>query len=892
MVIKVKNEYNTSLSYHIKRILKYILIFLCVTILFVITIIGLFDEYFSSKIESPNINNLNYITLDGTEQIINFPNVTGTSINFQKIQHDNYLNIHLSDNDTYRIDFLKNGKGESIYINTTSAIGGVIGYKKILHLIPENITKRGYNSIIISPINGDGFYSFSHFEIQNIVGLNKTNYSDYDIFDFEIKKMELEIKPKDIKKIEEKRKAALKLGVLNAVDDDFVNVTLKGEGEKYKAKVRLKGDWTDHLGGDKWSLRIELKGDNCIWGLQKMSIQPKETRVGIWERLIYEYYREQGGVALRYDFVDVVINGEYKGVYALEEGMEKRVIENSLKREGPILKINEDLLWEERTYAPGGAGYFRYQQQPIEPFSIKKTIESSNLSKYADYAIDRFSKFMEGELSSSEVFDMDLYLKRFAILDIFISGHGMFLHNTRHYYNPVTAKLEPIPFDDLSFSPTSSSILFHEDINAFSFFDTIELKEQFLTELKRLNKDYPNFINRQRADIQMLEKIIKRDDNDFVFNYDALEARREQIDTWFIDQGVDISSSVTTNSNSILTITNNNALSIYINDILFNGESIYKEDFKPIEVLGTLSRALTTMEIKIPPILQDTNTKVSVEYRLLGQKNSVKKDAKILDYSFYFAGHAYGAPGAVDGLHKPLLEYFPTIAKSENIEFGIYGGNFVENSSEEEFLEFIETVNTTKKPFFVAPGNHDEANTELYLQYFDNKYYSFIHNNNLFLILDPDDYSWSISDDQINMIKEQISLNPDVNNIFFISHQLLWWEEDDPRFNYFVTNSLAGKNDKSNFWQNVYPILNSTGKSIYYFAGDVGAFDNGYSVLYEQFDKSTFVASGLGSYTRDNIIITNVYTDGTVDFELIALNGDNPQALGNLYDYRRSSLNE
>ena len=56
-----------------------------------------------------------------------------------------------------------------------------------------------------------------------------------------------------------KRNEALQNGLLVKGSDDFVNAALIYKNKNYKAKVRLKGDWTDHLVGDKWSLRVELK---------------------------------------------------------------------------------------------------------------------------------------------------------------------------------------------------------------------------------------------------------------------------------------------------------------------------------------------------------------------------------------------------------------------------------------------------------------------------------------------------------------------------------------------------------------------------------------------------------------------------------------------------------
>ena len=58
-------------------------------------------------------------------------------------------------------------------------------------------------------------------------------------------------------------------------------------GKKYKADIRLKGDWIDHLTGDKWSFRIKLKGDKTIQGMKKFSIHHPITR-GFINEWIYQ----------------------------------------------------------------------------------------------------------------------------------------------------------------------------------------------------------------------------------------------------------------------------------------------------------------------------------------------------------------------------------------------------------------------------------------------------------------------------------------------------------------------------------------------------------------------------------------------------------------------------
>jgi hypothetical protein len=46
------------------------------------------------------------------------------------------------------------------------------------------------------------------------------------------------------------------------------------------------------------------------------------------------------------------------------------------------------------------------------------------------------------------------------------------------------------------------------------------------------------------------------------------------------------------------------------------------------------------------------------------------------------------------------------------------------------------------------------------------------------------------------------------------------------------------------------------------------------------------VANGLGGISEDdNILKFNILRDGSVAIDLIAITGDNPDALGEIYDY-------
>ena len=64
----------------------------------------------------------------------------------------------------------------------------------------------------------------------------------------------LDIKYKNLEKLAANRNAALKTGVLIRSEDDYVDAVLSNKEGAVDIDLRLKGDWTDHLNANKWSL--------------------------------------------------------------------------------------------------------------------------------------------------------------------------------------------------------------------------------------------------------------------------------------------------------------------------------------------------------------------------------------------------------------------------------------------------------------------------------------------------------------------------------------------------------------------------------------------------------------------------------------------------------------
>ncbi|MCK4818516.1 hypothetical protein KA005_22290, partial [bacterium] len=91
-------------------------------------------------------------------------------------------------------------------------------------------------------------------------------------------KIHIDIKFKNIQKIHQKRAKALSDGILVQVPDDFVPAVIQYDNRSIKVKLRLKGDWTDHLEGKKWSFRIHVKGNDQLFGMRRFSIQHPKVR--------------------------------------------------------------------------------------------------------------------------------------------------------------------------------------------------------------------------------------------------------------------------------------------------------------------------------------------------------------------------------------------------------------------------------------------------------------------------------------------------------------------------------------------------------------------------------------------------------------------------------------
>ena len=252
-------------------------------------------------------------------------------------------------------------------------------------------------------------------------------------------------------KIINKRKEAFTSGILQTSDDDWVKAIVFGNGDMMKARIRLKGDWLDHLRGDKWSFRIKMRKSYSWNHLRTFSVQTPLSRGFLDEWISHKFYDAGNILTTRYGFVPLIFNNELRGLYAWEEHFEKQLLESRNRREGPILKFTEEAFWQVQKiniYSNQKWPVLPYYQAAvIKPFKQSKTIRDPILRMQFFNAQKLVQQYKNHLLPPAEIFDLNKLAKYYAMLEITQARHGIVWHNQRFYFNPVLCKLEPIAFD-------------------------------------------------------------------------------------------------------------------------------------------------------------------------------------------------------------------------------------------------------------------------------------------------------------------------------------------------------------------------------------------------------------------------------------------------------------
>ncbi len=247
------------------------------------------------------------------------------------------------------------------------------------------------------------------------------------------------------------------------------------------------------------------------------------------------------------------------------------------------------------------------------------------------------------------------------------------------------------------------------------------------------------------------------------------------------------------------------------------------------------------------------------------------------DYNFLVAGHAYGSHLASnDGLHPAFLEDLQEFIPDNEEEFIVLNGDMVRDATSLQFETIAAELEDLDLESYYVMGNHD--NNSIGEAVFEEKhggtYYSFMHGEDLFIMLDQEISFRSISDDQLLFLEEQLSSN-EYRHVFLFFHMLLW--NGDSKYIDVESNLGSQYNlmsPYSNYWDEVHPILNTyCNHEIYVITGDVGGRPEVISAYYDRCGHIRMIATGMGEAPEENFMEV-VVTESSVEFNLFLLNED------------------
>ncbi len=255
------------------------------------------------------------------------------------------------------------------------------------------------------------------------------------------------------------RQEALTTGVFIGGAQDFVPALFGFEGETVPVRMRLQQGTAVHLEeGDKWNYDVRTRNNQTLADMQRFYLIDPADNNWLNEWAFAESLRREGLIASRIQFVQLIFNGDDKGIYAIQEGFGSELLQAHDRSEGVIVEFDPIRLWQSIAYFDGDDQSTQldpvtnltiddFQFFEVDTFRDATIAGDYLLSAQKDAAIGLLRGLQQGELMASKVFDVEKYGRFLALADLWGATEAVSLLNLRFYYNPESKRLEPIGFN-------------------------------------------------------------------------------------------------------------------------------------------------------------------------------------------------------------------------------------------------------------------------------------------------------------------------------------------------------------------------------------------------------------------------------------------------------------
>ncbi len=423
---------------------------------------------------------------------------------------------------------------------------------EIVFTIP---TARKYNDyeIFVSKDKGTGKVFFDEFRVEELPYVRLKDTAAFVGVPFHTR-----IDPKGLQKLKEVKARAVKDGLYIREEGDEVPAKVGDSGHLLEAKLRYKGDWLDHLNWRGESYRIKIKGENTWRGMKVFSVQRASVRGNLREWLYHRMLNYEDVLSPRYEFIRFIFNGAKPKVYACEEHFVKQLVEHQKRREGPILKFNENRFWEgmkrsfdiQNRLADGKNKDDAYWSSEIQAFDAKRIMKNPVLSARFREGQNLMFQYKYALRPPEQIFDLERMAKYVAVSELMRARHALTWHNQRFYYNPITDLLEPIGYDGFgnenpgeelyTLSAYRSDNFSYEPLRQL-FYQKSFLRAFFSNLARISSREYVSqWLALMDEDIKQREAFIREGDKDYHYHPDEIvrHAKKIQMKIWPFDNSL------------------------------------------------------------------------------------------------------------------------------------------------------------------------------------------------------------------------------------------------------------------------------------------------------------------------------------------------------------------
>jgi hypothetical protein len=288
-----------------------------------------------------------------------------------------------------------------------------------------------------------------------------------------------------------------------------------------------------------------VKNDKLLNNYSKFSLQNPVSRHYLDEWFVHQILINQNVLTTRYEFVDLQINDQIKGLYAVEEHFTDNLLIAQNRKPGVILKYDEDEFWLSRMENGGKEtrGVPWSAAAKIKTFSTKSIFADEHKKKAFFRGRDLLYQFHFKAKPVDEIIDLDKMAAFLALVDVTDAYHGLIWHNLRFYYNADTDLLEPIAYDLFSeeiepkkaYDFLGQYFLNHPGGSAvnkyYLLFTNPDFIEKYLVYLKKFTQ--PDFFQNEKHRIEKMfllyESELKKEYAFYSFDMERYNIRAKKI---------------------------------------------------------------------------------------------------------------------------------------------------------------------------------------------------------------------------------------------------------------------------------------------------------------------------------------------------------------------------